>query len=311
MVKLAFIIATKDRQMELRRLLQSLQGQSWFPDEIIIVDASREPAIDRYAGGEAGVLTIKYARAERACLPAQRNQGVGLLGEDINLVCFLDDDIVFCPGSLQAMRDFWLSADAGIAGAVLNIVNEKKPTAGVFLKKLFVTGGPERGAVLWSGYNTLMCPASHDMVVQWLFGGATVWRRAIFKEFLFDDWFEGTGLCEDLDFSYRVGRKYRLHVVAGARVEHLTGNSGRRRNVWFGRSQIKNRYYFVRKNRLSVGLFLWASMGQLLENLVLGIVSLDRHYLLRTWGNCVGFFELMKVEEDVRKRGIRDKSIPH
>jgi GT2 family glycosyltransferase len=133
------------------------------------------------------------------------------------------------------------------------------------------------------------------MDVQWLVGAGMVFRHAIFKEFFFDPWFEETGLCEDLDFSYRVGLKYRLMVVADAKIEHLTGTVKRRRNVWFGRSQITNRYYFVRKNKFSKALYGWASLGQLLENMALGVLSFNGYYFLRAWGNIVGFFELGKV----------------
>ncbi|MDE1921363.1 MAG: hypothetical protein KGI24_07965, partial [Candidatus Omnitrophica bacterium] len=107
-------------------------------------------------------------------------------------------------------------------------------------------------------------------------------------------WFEGTGLCEDLDFSWRVGRKYRLFVVAGAQVDHLTGTVARRRNVWFGVSQIKNRNYFVSKNReFSKVLCWWAGLGQLLENVALGMLSFNAGYFLRALGNFAGFFEIL------------------
>ncbi len=297
MFKAACVIATKDRSFELERLLNSIKDQDVLPEEIIIVDAgalsSPSSSVDV---GNFSPLKVKQVRAVRACLPAQRNQGLALLGPDIEQVCFLDDDIVFHKGAFGAMADFWSDAPMDVGGAVFNIMNEKKPTPGVFLKKLFYTGSFERGVVLPSGYNTLMCPAEKTEEVRWLFGGATVWRRKVFDEFLFDDWFESTGLCEDLDFSYRVGKKFKLMVVADAKVDHLTGTAARRRNLWFGRSQIKNRYYFVAKNKeLSKLLCLWAGVGQLLENIALGILSLSSHYFSRAWGNLIGFFELGKV----------------
>jgi len=297
MFKVAVIIATKDRAFELERLLNSIKDQDILPQEIIIVDAGQTPSISQNADApHFRSLNIKRVKAHRACLPAQRNQGLEHLSPDIEQVCFLDDDIVFYKGSLRAMADFWKNAPEDVGGCVFNIMNEKKPTTGVFLKKIFCTGSFERGIVLPSGYNTLMCPAPKTTQVQWLFGGATVWRAQVFDKFLFDGWFEGTGLCEDLDFSYRVGKEYKLLVVAEAKVDHLTGAAARRRNMWFGRSQIKNRYYFVKKNKeLSRVLCLWAGLGQTLENIVLGIFSLSGHYLLRAWGNLMGFFELGKV----------------
>jgi len=297
MFKLAVIIATKDRIFELQRLLNSIQDQDVIPQEIIIVDAS--VALNSSFNADLGSFStskIRCVKANRACLPAQRNQGLGLLSPDIEQVCFLDDDIVLHKGAFEAMAAFWKQAAEDVGGAVFNIMNEKKPTSGIFLKKIFFTGSFDQGVVLPSGYNTLMCPATKTRDVQWLFGGATVWRRRVFDEFLFDDWFESTGLCEDLDFSYRVGKKFKLMVIAEAKVDHLTGTVARRRNVWFGRSQIKNRYYFVKKNKeLSKVLCCWAGLGQLLENIVLSALLLSGHYLLRAWGNLMGFFELGQV----------------
>ncbi|MDE2223073.1 MAG: glycosyltransferase family 2 protein [Candidatus Omnitrophica bacterium] len=294
MFRLACIIATKDRPFELSRLLNSIKEQDLPIHEIIIVDAGEASSFSLNAKAAAECsFKIKHLKASRACLPAQRNQGLSAVAADAPWICFLDDDIVLHKGAFGAMAAFWKDAPEDIAGAVFNIMNEKRPTAGVFLKKFFYTGSWERGIVLPSGYNTLMCPSEETRQVQWLFGGATVWRRKVFEEFLFDDWFEKTGLCEDLDFSWRVGKKFRLFVVAGAKVDHLTGTIARRRNVWFGISQIKNRYYFVSKNNLSKALCWWAGLGQLLENIMLGILSFNFHYFLRAWGNFVGFLETL------------------
>jgi GT2 family glycosyltransferase len=298
----AFIIATRNRSLELTRLLRSVQAQEVHPARIIIIDASDAPCASLFSSEAFSPLSIGYQKAVRACLPAQRNQGIALLGADVELVCFLDDDIVFRDGALKAMAAFWQGAAADIGGAVFNIVNEKRPTGGTFFKTVFMTGSSRRGVVLMSGYNTLMCPAEQDMDAQWLFGGATVWRRNIFREFLFDEWFEGTGLCEDLDFSYRVGRKYRLMVVAGAQVDHLCGTVGRRRNAWFGHSQVTNRFYFVCKNRLSIVMFLWGTLGQMLENGVMGIITRDRGYFLRLWGNVTGLVDLKVLGQAVKAR---------
>ena len=33
------------------------------------------------------------------------------------------------------------------------------------------------------------------------------------EEFKFDEWFTGNAFCDDVDYSYRVGKKYKLMVV--------------------------------------------------------------------------------------------------
>ncbi|MCD4781636.1 MAG: glycosyltransferase [Candidatus Omnitrophica bacterium] len=300
---ISFIIPTKDRQEDLERLLCSVIKQEVHPDQIVIVDGSAQSRPDYYAQRFPD-LNIVYTHTKFPRLTAQRNTGLSLLNGDIDLVCFLDDDIVFCDRSLKAMLLFWAKAPETVGGAVFNIMNEKKPSAIVSVKALFCTGSKQRGRVLKSGYNTLICPAEETKEVQWLFGGGTVWRREVFADYRFDEWFEGTGLCEDLDFSYQVGKAYGLMVVADAQVLHLTDLVQRRDNVQFGVTQMLNRYYFVRKNKeLSTWLCFWGGIGQFFENCLRSLFGLRSAYLRRAYGNIIGMTRLKSVKST---QAVRD-----
>ena len=291
----AFIIPTRNRSSELKRLLESISRQTAAPDQIILVDSSDSP-VDALCREFPG-LPLDYQHVTHPSLTAQRNAGLRRLKNDIRLVCFLDDDMVFEEGAVGQMMAFWEKAGEDVGGAVFNIINEKPPTRLVHLKRIFSSGTKERGIVLRSGFNTLVCPADKTRFVQWIFGGGTVWRRKVFEEFLFDEWFDGDGFCEDLDFSYRVGKKYKLAVAAQAKVQHLSPSVGQRRNNFeFGVSQVCNRYYFVRKHpELSKPLCLWGSVGQMVENFVRGLATADKGYLVRAAGNGVGFWKLNEI----------------
>ncbi len=101
----------------------------------------------------------------------------------------------------------------------------------------------------------------------WLSGGVTVWRSNIFQEYSFDEWFSGYGAYEDVDFSYRVGKKYRLAVNPCAKVQHLYMDTQKKANNYrIGKKEALNRLYFVKKHReLSVFRSLWASVGESLS----------------------------------------------
>ena len=59
------------------------------------------------------------------------------------------------------------------------------------------------------------------MEVEFLCGGQTAYRRQVCEEFGFDeDFFSGYSALEDVDFSYRVSRKYRNHYCPRARCFH-------------------------------------------------------------------------------------------
>src|SRR5206468_11483155 len=106
------------------------------------------------------------------------------------------------------------------------------------IKSLFRMDSCRRGAVLRSGYEATIAPVRKDTFVEWLCGGATVWSRQVIVEFQYDEWFRGYAYFEDVDYSYRVGRKYRLIILAGPRVEHISTQVKYNRNSVLVKSHV-------------------------------------------------------------------------
>lgn len=280
MTGLSFIISTMDRPQEMARFLDSLRAQSVQPDEVIIIDAGREPRAPSAQSLSTGTA-LSYKHVPGCSLTEARNIGLGALADSTSLVAFFDDDIVFEPGSVAAMLDYWAGAPADLGGAAFNIIDQPRVRIR-WLKTVFGLDSLEGGLVLRSGFNTSFCPAARDQYTQWLHGGATVWRRQIFDGDRFDEWISGYGYTEDLDFSFRVAKRYRLAVVAGAWVRHLHSPSARTKDFKLGVSQSVNRYHFVSKHpELSRRACAWALVG-------LTICNLLRADLLRAAGNIVG-----------------------
>jgi GT2 family glycosyltransferase len=206
----------------------------------------------------------------------------------VTLAGYLDDDLVLEPGALEAMLRFWENAPEDIGGARFNIMNEELPRA-VWLKSLFLLESRKRGQILPSGYQTSIGRVSTHTYVRWLSGGVTLWRRGVIDEFAYDEWFQGTGYLEDVDYSYSVGKKYRLMVVADARVRHLSHPIRRESNYVLGKWQAINRMYFVKKHReFWLSLCYWSMLGELLLNLGTAITQIDSWRLRRAWGNLAG-----------------------
>jgi glycosyltransferase involved in cell wall biosynthesis len=221
MNKLCLIIPTKDRTFELQRLLNSIKTQDTLPAQIIIVDGG-DPGIkglvDKYAE-----LSVDYLQILPPGLTRQRNAGLKKVKGDIDLVAFLDDDIVLEPGCLRNMLSFWQSAPDRVGGAGFNIIDyppSGKPRWLEFIFSKYLKNKPY-GALLRTGRNMPYCPAVATTKTDWLCGGATVWKRNIFKEFSYDEWFASYGIVEDIDFSHRVSRKFDLFVIADARLRHI------------------------------------------------------------------------------------------
>lgn len=285
--RIGFVIPTKDRPHDLRRMLSSLRAQSVRPDQLVITDGGDVTVEDVVR--EFPDLPVTYRRVYPPSLARQRNAGMELMSPEMTHAGYLDDDLFFEPEAMAAMRAWWERAPADAGGAGFNIVNQPLPR-GLWLKSLLLIDSRRRGVVLPSGYNTAIGPVTHPQWVQWLYGGATLWRREVIERVAYDEWYEGLGFLEDLDYSYRVGKQYRMAVVPDARIQHLTSTSVRRdRNYLLGKWQVVNRVYFVRKHHeLSLPLCVYALAGQVVVNAVKFVTDRDVGALYRAAGNCVG-----------------------
>ena len=95
MKKFSIIICTYMRQQPLLNLLQSVGEQSLYPNQIIIVDGSTNlKTKDLFTKNRFKNLEYYLVEENDRGLSKQRNFGIKKVSESINIVCFLDDDIV-------------------------------------------------------------------------------------------------------------------------------------------------------------------------------------------------------------------------
>ena len=288
MHKLAVVIPTKDRPEELRRMLTSVRAQTRRPHQIIVVDGSMpdvRAVVDAFPE-----LAIDYVRVFPPSLSQQRNAGMRELEPDITIAGYLDDDLVLEPDAIENMLRFWESAAPEFGGAAFMITNAPAPRW-LAAKSLFGIDGPVPGRMLRSGFPSSFGRPAHNVECDWLYGGATVWRREIIARYHYDEWFLGTGFMEDVDFSFSVREHYRLIVVAQARVAHYSAPTRPDRERLLGTWQVVNRMYFVRKHThrgLSIGSAWVANIGLALLNGAIAFTRLNRSYWRRAQGNVAG-----------------------
>jgi GT2 family glycosyltransferase len=271
-------------------MLKSLAEQSRLPDQVIIIDEG-QPIGD--LAREFPQLDLQVLSLSGGSTSAKRNAGVRAARPDMTLIGFLDDDIVLEPGTLEVMLAFWETAPPDLGGASCNLVNPPPIFASRF-KSLRITSwlglyGRKNGAVLRSGICIYTGPPHETIYTSWLCTAAVIYSRRVVEEFPFDEWFERYGFLEDLDMSYRAGKKYKLAVVAGARFYHYPSQLGRPDPYLFGKKEVLNRLYFVSKHaELSLGLCVIGLLTRTAANLFLGISTREVAYLKRAWGNCAG-----------------------
>ncbi|MEM7525859.1 MAG: glycosyltransferase [Pseudomonadota bacterium] len=283
---MAYVVPTKDRPADMGKLLESLRAQTDAPDQIVVVDGGDEPVEGLCANYQD--LPIHYIRCRPPSLAKQRNAGMAALRAEITVAGYLDDDLVLEPDATAKMRRFWNEAGAEFGGASFSIINQ-----GVArhrrLDAFFGIQGARPGAVLPSGQATYIPFVETTLQTDWLYGGATMWRREVIAAHQYDEWYLGHGYLEDLDYSYRVGKVYALYVVGDARVWHFPGPVLDAKQFALGRQQTFNRLYFVSK----MGDFrpvrvYWALFGLVLKNALATLRRPCGSAWRRLFGNLVG-----------------------
>jgi len=134
-----------------------------------------------------------------------------------------------------------------------------------------------------------------DIYTDWLCGGATIWRKQILDEFKYDEWFKGWAYLEDIDFSFTVSKSYKLVVVRSAKVQHFPPPFDSKKLHSLGETLTIQRYYLVRKHpQLSVAMFYWATLGQIIIGFLYGIVKRRLEPIRVISGYIVGLFDIIR-----------------
>lgn len=294
-LKIAVVVPTIGRPAELRRMLESLAHQSRVPDQVVIIDEDGE---GKSLAREFPQLDVSVVTFPRGSVSAKRNQGIQTVRPDIDLIAFMDDDIVLEPQALELMLDFWRESSPELGGVSFNLVNHP-PLFASRLKSLKIVArlalyDSRGGVVLRSGMHTLIGFVPETELVQWLPSTAVVYRRKVLAEYSFDEWYQGYSYLEDLDLSYSISQKYRLAVVAGARFCHHPSCIGRPGPYLFGKKEVLNRLHFVKKHpELSPAWCCLALSIRATMSIFLGLTKLEGAYFQRAGGNLVGLLSLL------------------
>ena len=289
MNKIALIVCTKDRRFDLKRLLGSVAKSSRLPDLVIIVDGSDNPikdVVDRFTS-----LNIDYVTVRPPSLPKQRNVGISRIPKDIDWVGFLDDDLELMSDSIEKIEDaianFKTSKQIGGLSMIINNISNVPYS---FLHTLQLLDNPKSGIVNKAACPVYLRQTDENEEVEWVSGGTTFWKREVFYQFSYDEWFEGTGYFEDVDFSYNVSRKYSLVLCGPSKCNHFQHPVSRKKNYPLGIWQITAWWYFVRKmNNFHFPSVLYAMFCVTMNNLLMGILKFNIDRIVKFFGNISGF----------------------
>ena len=249
------VVATFKRPKEIVVLLEKLTGLPDPPGEVVVVDGSPEDAsrqaVSEWAKTRAAAFDLVYVKSPTG-LTRQRNVGVDASTKE--LVFFLDDDCLPEPGYFREIREVF-RADAGEeVGAVCgSIVNEMGQRLTLRWRLRFLLGLVPRGEsgkyypTATSVPRSLVRPFRGTRRVDMVPGGASAYRRRVFLQHRFSEFFTGYAQGEDLEMSMRVGKTLKLLWCGDAHVNHFHVPVGRPSSFRKGRMEVRNRFFIWKR----------------------------------------------------------------
>ncbi|RRO22863.1 glycosyltransferase family 2 protein [Flavobacteriaceae bacterium 14752] len=272
-MKLSLIICTYKRAEPLLRLLDSVKVQSYLPDEILIIDGSPDDQTSEVVQNFA-LENLKYhqVKPQQRGLTKQRNIGIELCDKTIDIVAFLDDDIILYPNYFKNLIATYTSHDDAIAvgGYIVNEVKWKKVDSNykvktsefiydnfvredgarfILRKKLgLAPNRPPAYLPKFSHGRSVghLPPSGKIYPVEQFMGGVSSYKKEVFKKLQFSSYFEGYGLYEDADFCFRLHKLGQLYVNTAAQCEHHHHPSGRPNQFQYGQMVVRNGWYVWR-----------------------------------------------------------------
>ncbi|MDT0645303.1 glycosyltransferase [Zunongwangia sp. F260] len=267
----SLIICTYQRPKAVLELLNSVEQQRLYPDQILIIDGSIDAATKECVKQRKfkNLEYFKVTEQERG-LTRQRNYGIGKTAKGVEILCFLDDDIILENDYFEKLVTTYsvYPKAIGVGGYITNEVSwEKNKNAPNFeefkmdghirklgsrnllRKKLSLLSNQPPGVMpeFSNGLSIGFLPPSGKVYpVEFFMGGVASYRKSLFKKMSFSEYFDGYGLYEDMDFCLRASKVGQLYVNTAARVAHFHEQAGRPDKFKYGKMVIRNGWYVWR-----------------------------------------------------------------
>ena len=334
-MRFSLIVCTYMRPLPLVQLLESVQKQTVYPDEILIVDGSTNIKTE-YVLKENQFHNLHYfsVPTEHRGLTKQRNYGIARVSNDIEIVCFLDDDTVLERDYFeQLLKTYQTYPNAlGVGGYIIDETScefvgydyqpkiedfyfdgwkRKDGSRFILRKRLGLDSDcPPGFSSLYSHGRSVgfLPPSGETYQVEQLMGGVSSFKKSVFETFQFSTYFEGYGLYEDADFSIRVAKTGTLYLNTAAKLHHYHEASGRPNQYKYGKMVVRNGWYVWRvknPNPLLNAKIKWNSITILLtlirfSNAV--TTNKRKEALTEALGRTVGWWSLLFNTPKVKKQ---------
>ena len=268
------VIPTRNRIKELTNTLNFLESNKFFFKKIVIVDSSNLEIKDQIKKKVKKYrANIELVNSEPStCI--QRNVGFNFIKKS-KYIMFLDDDNIFYSDAFYKMQNF-LNNNKDFVGVAFNQIYKERKNILDSFKKNYITNkigiySLDNGGFSGSGWQSRFVNFENNKIVQWLPTRAVIYRSSEIKNSRFDKKLGVYGYLEDLDFSLQLKKRGKLMVCSDAKYTH--NQSITRPGFQFGKKELRNRYYIVKKHKLNRGLFFLTIFLRMLLTFKEGILG--------------------------------------
>jgi len=288
------VVPTRNRPDHLIKLVKFLRNKLFF-NQIIVVDSS-DDNYRKKINNICATYKIELYRTYPSSAH-QRNFGIEKVKKNSKYILFIDDDITFYKNSFiemnKTIKKYYYCVN--VCGFAFNLIVNKSSFFNKFktlkIFRYFNIYSNVPGKVLLNGWHMKIENLKHNCFVEWLFTGATIYKRVSIINKKFDVSFGSYSYLEDLDFSYSLFKKNKkLLLVSNAKFYTL--NTVNRNNFNFGVTEIINRHKFVKKNQLNTNLFYFTALLRAFFSF-LGIVKFDIKLFSRAIGNIFAISQII------------------
>ena len=292
------VIPTRNRIVELTNTLVFLESNKFFFKKIIIVDSSNSEIKNKIKKMVRKYnINIKVVDSEAStCI--QRNVGFKFI-QNNKYIMFLDDDNIFFPDAFYKMQNF-LNNNKDFCGVAFNQVYKESENILDSFKKNYITHklgiyNLDNGGFAASGWQSRFINFKNDKIVQWLPTRAVIYKSKEIEKIRFDKKLGVYGYLEDLDFSLQLKKRGNLMVCGDAKYTH--NQSIIRPGFQFGKKELRNRYYIVKKHKLNKNLFFVTTFLRMLLTFKEGLLG-NINSFQRLAGNLVALTTINHLDEN-------------
>jgi GT2 family glycosyltransferase len=261
------------RPDSLLKLLRSVKTQTCYPNEILIVDGSTNSKTNEMLEqNQFDKLKYYCVNESDRGLTRQRNYGIARVDSQADIICFLDDDTILeahyfeeiirtyqvypealAVGGYITNEDQWTQVNTTYIPSIHEFYYDgwKKADGSRFVlrKRLGLDSNTKPGFVpeFSNGRSTSFLPPSGKIYeVEQLMGGVSSFRKSVFDTMAFSTYFEGYGLYEDADFTFRLSHIGKLYINTKAQLSHFHDDAGRPNKYRYGVMVVRNGWYVWR-----------------------------------------------------------------